>query len=68
MERSELSAGMVVSWWYVPRGGWGLGYSVDAEVVKVNPKKVRIRVKRRGGDLVERNVDPVHLHPREVGS
>jgi hypothetical protein len=54
-----------VSWWYVPRGGYGWGHWVPAQVVRQNPKTVRIRVLKR--DRVswrEINARPEKLKPR----
>jgi hypothetical protein len=35
-----------VIWLYTPRGGYGYTQRVDAEVVKIGPKLVKIRVRR----------------------
>jgi hypothetical protein len=45
-----------MTYWYTPRGGYGFSYPVNAEVVKVNTKTARVRLQRRSGEVVERNV------------
>jgi hypothetical protein len=35
-----------VIWRYTPRGGYGYTQRVDAEVVKIGPKRVKIKVRR----------------------
>lgn len=57
IERRDLYRGALVTWHHTPRGGYGFIMPVDAEVVKINPKKIRIRVRANSGSLVERNVD-----------
>ena len=59
-----MKPGDQVSWSYTPRGGYGWVIPVNAEVVKVNPKTIRILVKRIDGEMVERNVRPESLKPR----
>lgn len=61
---SELGSGMLVSWIHVPRGGYGFPTPVDAVVVKVTDKRVRIEVSLRDGRRVERLVTPESLRPR----
>jgi hypothetical protein len=51
-------------WNYTAPGGYGFVIPVDAEVVKVNPKTVRIRATNRLGKMVERNVKPASLRAR----
>lgn len=46
----------IVVWRHTPTGygsggGWGFKASILAQVVSMTPKRVRIRVKHRGGDL-----------------
>ena len=53
-----------LTWLYTPRGGYGYMIPVNAEVVKVGAKTVRVRVLRTNGQLVERNVKPESLRPR----
>lgn len=64
MTTESITIGALVTWVYTPRGGYGFNYPVNAEVVKVNGKTIRIRVKRANGALVERNVRPESLRPR----
>jgi hypothetical protein len=61
---AELSAGMHVSWIHNPRGGYGFATPVDAIVLKVCPRRVRIEVLLRDGRHVERTVCPSSLRPR----
>lgn len=51
-----VQPGDKMTWMYTPRGGYGFSYPVNAEVVKVNAKTVRVRVQRCNGQMVERNV------------
>lgn len=51
-----MKPGDLMSYQYTPRGGYGFSYPVNAEVVKVNAKTVRVRLQRRSGEMVERNV------------
>lgn len=57
-----MQPGDKMTWMYTPRGGYGFSYPVNAEVVKVNAKTVRVRVQRRNGQVVERNVKTESLH------
>jgi len=59
-----ITPGQQLTWTYTPRGGYGFSYPVNAEVVKVNSKTIRIRVQKRNGTMVERNVKPESLRPR----
>lgn len=59
-----MQPGDKLTWIYTPRGGYGFSYPVNAEVVKVNAKTVRIRVARHDGTQVQRNVKPEHLKER----
>jgi len=59
-----LTPGQLVSWWYVPRGGYGVGYFVDGVIIAVHQTRVTIRVKRRNGVVVDRRVSPASLRPR----
>ena len=61
-----MKPGDQMSWSYTPRGGYGWVIPVNAEVVKVNAKTVRIRVKRIDGAMVERNVKPESLKQRGI--
>lgn len=61
-----MQPGDQMTWTYTPRGGYGWMIPVNAEVVKVNTKTVRILVKRIDGQMVERNVKPESLKPRKV--
>jgi hypothetical protein len=47
--RSAFRPGDPVVWRQVPRGGYGYVHPVNAEVVKVGPVKVTIRVRRKDG-------------------
>jgi hypothetical protein len=57
----ELVPGMSVRWIHNPRGGYGFAVPVDAVVVRVGPKRVRIRVPLMDGRHVERVVLPASL-------
>ena len=59
-----MSPGDLVSWWYVPRGGYGWGHWVPAQVVRLNKKMVRIRALKRNRTWREINVRPDKLKPR----
>jgi hypothetical protein len=60
----DLSPGMAVSWIHEPRGGYGFAMPVDAIIVKVCARRVRIEVPLRDGRRVERIVLPDSLRPR----
>ena len=64
MTIGDLSPGMPVSWIHVPRGGYGFPTPVDAVVVRVRARRVRIEVSLRDGSRVERLVRPDSLRPR----
>lgn len=53
-----------MTWLYTPRGGYGFTIPVNAEIVKVNSKTVRVRVQKRSGAMVERDVKPENLKPK----
>jgi len=59
-----LRVGERVTWWCVPRGGYGFGYPVEATIIAVHRTRVTVRVKRRNGVVVDRRVSPSSL--REV--
>lgn len=61
-----MQPGDLMTYDCTPRGGYGFTYPVNAEVVKVNRVTVRIRVQRRNGAVVERNVRPESLRPRRL--
>jgi hypothetical protein len=61
MGEEALKVGEKVVWRYTPRGGYGYVYPVNGVVVCVGKKRVRIRVEKRDGTLVEREVDPANL-------
>jgi len=61
-----VKPGDQMAWLHIPRGGYGFVYPVNAEVVKVGAKTIRIRVAKRDGALVERNVKPESLKSREI--
>jgi hypothetical protein len=56
-----MQPGDKVTWLYTPRGGYGYIIPVNAEVVRVSGKTVRVRVQRVDGEMVERNVRPESL-------
>jgi hypothetical protein len=60
-----MQPGDKMPWLYTPRGGYGYTIPVNAEVVKVSAKTVRVRVRRVNGEMVERNVKPASLKMRE---
>lgn len=64
MKLDELEPNMLVRWIHNPRGGYGFAVPVDAVVVRVGPKRVRIRVPLKDGRHVERVVVPEKLRPR----
>lgn len=64
MTIEELAPGMHVSWIHEPRGGYGFATPVDAVVVKVCARRVRIEVPLRDGRRVERLVRPGSLRAR----
>ncbi len=64
MRLDELSPGMAVSWIHVPRGGYGFPVPVDAVVVRVCARRVRVEVPLRDGRRVTRLVTPEALRPR----
>ena len=59
-----MNPGDLVNWWHVPRGGYGFGHWVPAQVVRVNPKTVRIRALKRDRTWREINVRAEQLTPR----
>lgn len=64
MKLDELQPGMLVTWIHEPRGGYGFTIPVDAVVVKVCKRRVRIEVPLRDHRRVERLVTPESLRPR----
>ena len=64
MKLDELAPGMTVFWIHNPRGGYGFAVPVDAVIVRVGPKRVRIRVPLKDGRHVERVVLPASLRSR----
>lgn len=60
-----IQPGDKLTWLYTPRGGYGYITPVDAEVLKVGSRKVKIRVRKVSGELVERWVSPENLRPRK---
>jgi hypothetical protein len=66
MTLAELSPGQRVSWIHVPRGGYGFPIPIDAVVLRVNARRVRIEVPLRDGRRVERVVHPDSLRPRSA--
>lgn len=66
MTLQELAPGMPVAWIHVPRGGYGFAVPVDAVVVRVCARRVRIEVPLRDGRRVERVVSPESLRARYV--
>lgn len=61
-----MKPGDRMTWLHIPCGGYGYVYPVNAEIVKINAKTVRIRVAKRSGELIERSVRPESLKPRET--
>jgi len=59
-----LRVGERVTWWCVPRGGYGFGYPVDATIIAVHRTRVTVRVKRRDGIVCDRRVSPSSLRAR----
>jgi hypothetical protein len=60
----ECHPGMLVTWLDCPRGGYGFAIPMDAIVVRVTAKRVRVSVPLRDGRCVERVVSPITLRPR----
>jgi hypothetical protein len=68
MTRSECRPGRAGTWPSVPRGGYfspDRPYPVDGEIAGLGATRVRVRVRRRSGEAVERWIDPARLRPRE---
>jgi hypothetical protein len=63
-----MTPGARVIWRHVPRGGYGFATTVDAEVVRVGPKRVLVRVALLSGELVERWVSRASLARRKEES
>jgi hypothetical protein len=59
-----MRPGDKMTWLYTLRGGYGYTIPVNAEVVRVNAKTVRIRVQRVSGEMIELNVKPDSLGER----
>jgi hypothetical protein len=69
MTRDECRRVRAVTWCSVPRGGYfspDRPYPVDGEIAGPGATRVRVRVRTRRGEAVERWVDPAHLEPREA--
>jgi hypothetical protein len=64
MRKAECVPGRRVAWWAIPAEPWGV-YPVEGEVTGVGPARVRLRVRKATGEVVERWVDPRHLSPTE---
>jgi|GEM_PF-2888269 hypothetical protein len=60
-----MKPGDQMTWLYTQRGGYGFVIPINAEVVKVNAKMVRIRVQKVSGEMVERTVKPESLRARQ---
>ncbi len=56
-----MQPGDRIKWLHEYRGGWGYRDWIPGEVVKVNPKTLRIRVRLVDGTPVERTVKPEHV-------
>jgi hypothetical protein len=59
-----FNVGEHVTWLREPRDGYGSTVPVDTEILGLYPMRVRIRVAKRSGKLVERWVRPAHLIPK----
>lgn len=64
MKLDELAPGMTVRWLHNPRGGYGFAVPVDVVIMRVGPKRVRIRVPLKDGRQVERVVLAESLRSR----
>jgi len=64
MKRDALAPGMSVCWIHNPRGGYGFAMPMDAVIVRVGPRRVRILVPLKDGRQVERVVSPESLRSR----
>lgn len=56
-----MQPGSKIKWLHEMRGGYGYREWVPGELVKVNAKTLRIRVTRKDGTPIERNVKPEHV-------
>ncbi len=52
----KVAVGTSCVWYYVPRGGYGQGFYVDALIVGVTARRVRIEVINRRGEGKRVNV------------
>lgn len=50
-----------IMWRHKMRGGYGYAEWIPGGLVKINPKTLRIRVRRKDGSIVERNVKSEHV-------
>jgi hypothetical protein len=63
----DVFPGAIVTWLHTPRGGYGYTMPVDAKVISHSrhPRtRVRIEVRKRNGEVVERFVDAANLRWR----
>ncbi|WP_026370027.1 hypothetical protein [Kallotenue papyrolyticum] len=63
-QEQRFRPGDLATWLHTSRGGYGYVIPVDAQVVRVNHKTIRVRVQRRDGSYTEINVRPERLRPR----
>lgn len=66
MNHADIHPGDCVTWLYSPHGGYGYVIPVDAEVVRLTPKRVVVRVALWDGTLVERRVRAEMLRERQT--
>lgn len=64
----QFCVGDRVTWLCAPRGGYGYIWPVDAEVVKINRVRLRLRAKRWDGSYGEVNVRPENVRRKEASS
>jgi hypothetical protein len=63
-----MKTGDLVTWLFVPRGGYGHSMPVNAKIVGLHTKHATIEVKTRSGDLVRRKVLRASLRERPARS
>lgn len=58
-----MKPGDKVTWKHSPRGGWGYVYRVDAVILSLGTTWAKIKVRKAGGEEVERRVKVSSLEP-----
>jgi hypothetical protein len=57
----DIWPGALVTWLHTPSGGYGYSFPVDAKVLSVTPKGVRIEVRTKAGKRATRRVKAANL-------